>query len=135
MLSMTIGELASQAGIQPSAIRYYESVGVLPPPERVNGRRRYDPDVLYLLKAVNVAKQAGFTIDEIRQLFNGEEHRQSPSEVWERLARRKLEEVDELIQRAYAMKALLAAGLECGCLGLEECVVFGHIFDGQAARL
>lgn len=134
MPSMTIGEIARQAGIQPSAIRYYESVGVLPRPARVNGRRRYEPEVLYLLKAVNVAKQAGFTMEEMRQLFNSAESRESPSEVWERFARQKLDEVDELIQRANAMKALLEAGLECGCLGLEECVVFGHIFDGDAAR-
>jgi MerR family redox-sensitive transcriptional activator SoxR len=132
MTTLTIGEVARRAGIQTSAIRYYESVGVLPEPERANGRRRYDPEVLYLLKAVNVAKQAGFSIDEVRLLFSGIEDAESPSAVWERLAQRKLEEVDELIRRAQAMKALLEAGLECGCLGLEECVVFGHIFDDQA---
>jgi MerR family redox-sensitive transcriptional activator SoxR len=130
--SLTIGEVARRAGVQPSAIRYYESAGVPPAPERVNGRRRYDPDVLYLLRAVNVAKQAGFTVDEIRQLFNSTANQETPSAAWERLARRKLEEVDDLIERAQAMKALLEAGLECGCLGLEECVVFGHIFDDQA---
>jgi len=134
MSSLTIGEVANRAEIQASAIRYYESVGVLPEPARINGRRRYDPDVLYLLRAVNVAKQAGFTVDEIRQLFNATGNREAPSDVWERLACRKLVEVDELIERAQRMKALLEAGLECGCLGLEECVVFGHIFDEPLAQ-
>src|SRR5215211_1580597 len=43
---MTIGEVARKAGIRPSALRYYESVDILPKPERVNGRRRYDGEVL-----------------------------------------------------------------------------------------
>jgi MerR family redox-sensitive transcriptional activator SoxR len=132
MALLTIGEVARHAGIQPSAIRYYESVGVLPQPERVNGRRRYDADVLYLLRAVGVAKQARFTVDEIRQLFASAGQGEKPSAVWERLARRKLDEVEQLIERAQAMKALLEAGLECGCLGLEECVIFGHIFEAPA---
>ena len=122
---VSIGELARRAGLNPSAIRYYESVGVLPPPERRNGRRVYDPDALYLLNAVEVAKRAGFTIAEMRALFGSDERREAPSEVWNRLASRKLEEVDELIARAEAMKALLEEGLRCGCLTLEECKILG----------
>lgn len=45
------GEVAQQAGIQPSAIRYYESEGLLPAPERVNGRRKYDARVLQRIRA------------------------------------------------------------------------------------
>jgi len=122
---MTIGELARKAGINPSAIRYYESAGVLPLPERRNGRRRYDPDALYLLYAVAIAKQTGFTIAEMRALFSSGERNESPSLVWERFARKKLEEVDQFILRAEAMKALLEEGLRCGCLTIEECKILG----------
>lgn len=59
---MTIGEVAKRSGLRPSAIRYYESVGILPEPERVHGRRRCDPDVLHVLHAVGVARAAGFGI-------------------------------------------------------------------------
>ena len=41
---LTISEVARQAGIRASAIRYYESVGLLPPPQRVSGQRRYHED-------------------------------------------------------------------------------------------
>lgn len=122
---MTIGELAQQAGLNPSAIRYYESVGVLPIPERRNGRRRYDPDTLYLLHAVETAKQAGFTIAEMRELFSSGERNEPPSLVWERLAHAKLQEVDQLIAHAEAMKTLLEEGLRCGCLTMEECKILG----------
>src|SRR5690606_39404558 len=73
MAKMTIGEVAERAGLQPSALRYYESAGLLPRPERVNGRRRYDPEIIYLLRAIGIAKQAGFTIEEMRQLFRERE--------------------------------------------------------------
>jgi len=129
MANMTIGEVAERAGLQPSALRYYESAGLLPRPERVNGRRRYDPEIIYLLRAIGIAKQAGFTIEEMRQLFREREASEPFSEVWDRFARQKLAEVEALIERAHQMKALLETGLECGCLGMQECAVFGRAFD------
>ncbi|HLU10628.1 MAG TPA: MerR family transcriptional regulator [Oceanobacillus sp.] len=44
--SLTIGEMANMIGVQTSTLRYYESIGILPPPRRVSGRRRYSRDVL-----------------------------------------------------------------------------------------
>lgn len=121
-----IGEIARRAGLRPSAIRYYESLGILPEPQRVNGRRHYDPDVLHLLRAIGIAKRAGFSMVELQQLFGIRGQDQAPSIVWEELARHKLEEIDALITRAHEMKALLEVGLRCGCLGWDECVLFGR---------
>jgi MerR family redox-sensitive transcriptional activator SoxR len=126
MATMTIGEVAERTGLRPSAIRYYESVGILPEPERVNGRRRYNPDVLHVLRAVGIARDAGFGITELRQIFSGIRDREAPSAVWQRFAEQKLHEVDELILRANEMRRLLEEGLRCGCLGVEECVLFGQ---------
>ena len=70
MEELTIGEVARQAGIRPSALRYYESIGLLPVPRRVNGRRRYDPAIVQQLTVLQVARQAGFTIAEIQTLFH-----------------------------------------------------------------
>ncbi len=131
MQGLTIGEVARRAGVQASAIRYYESAGILPQPQRVNGQRRYDPDVLHLLRAIAVAKDAGFTVADMRQLFQFGENREAPSVVWERLARSKLEEVDAIIQRAQTMRQLLEEGLRCGCLGIEECVLFGRALAAE----
>ena len=68
---LTIGEVAQLAGLRRSALRYYESVGLLPPPERVNGRRRYDHSVLQQLAVLRLAQQAGFTVAEMRVLVHG----------------------------------------------------------------
>ncbi len=122
MEEMTIGEVAKRAGVRPSALRYYESVGVLPAPRRVNGRRRYEGEVLDLLAIVRVAQQAGFTLGEIRTLLHGFSADTPPSARWQALARRKLPEVEALVERALGMKRLLERGLRCDCLRLEDCV-------------
>ena len=120
---MTIGEVARRAGIRPSALRYYESSGVVPEPRRMNGRRRYGPHVLELLAVVRVAQQAGFTIAEIRTLLDGFSEDIPPSERWRELASKKLPEVEALIRHAFGMKRLLERGLRCDCLRLEDCAL------------
>ena len=130
MESKSIGEVARSAGVRPSALRYYESVGLLPLPERANGRRRYEGDllreVLDRLAVVRVAQQAGFTISEIRTLLDGFSEDTPPSERWRILAQDKLAEVEALVGRALSMKDLLERGLRCECLRLEECSLVGN---------
>jgi MerR family transcriptional regulator, redox-sensitive transcriptional activator SoxR len=127
--SMSIGQVASRAGVRPSALRYYESVGLLPTPERKNGRRLYDGEVLRevldRLAVVRVAQQAGFTISEITILLDGFAEDTPPSERWQLLAEEKLSEVEALVERALGMKDLLERGLHCECLRLEDCALVG----------
>ena len=120
---MTIGEVAARTGLATSAIRYYERVGLLEPAERVNGRRRYQADVLVALGIMNLAKSAGFSLDEVRELFDGFSDDTSPSDRWKAMARSKLAELDDLIDRADGMRRLLREGLGCECLRLEDCAM------------
>jgi MerR family redox-sensitive transcriptional activator SoxR len=119
--TVSIGELARLASVEASTIRYYERRGLLPIPERTSGRRRYRPDVLNLLRVIKVCKEAGFTLQEVEQLLHGFDPSTPPSERWRDLAEGKLRQIDALIARAEAMRALLTRGLECGCLTLEDC--------------
>ena len=123
MEELTIGEVAQQVGVETSTLRYYESVGILPPPKRLSGQRRYKPDVLGTMQIIRVAKEAGFTLDEIRTLLHGFSEDTAPPERWKALARKKLPEVEALIARARGMKRLLELGLECDCLDFNECVL------------
>ena len=138
--AMTIGEVAAKAGIRPSALRFYESVGVLPKPQRVNGRRRYDGEmlrgVLDRLAVVGIAQQAGFTVAEIRTLLDGFSDEASPSERWRVMAREKLPEVETLIERAQGMKRVLERGLGCECLRIADCALLEERRHdaGQASR-
>ncbi|HLX41286.1 MAG TPA: MerR family transcriptional regulator [Ktedonobacteraceae bacterium] len=121
--SLTIGEVARRAGIRTSAIRYYESVGILPAASRVNGIRHYDTGIFGWLTIIQMAQQAGLTVSEIWTLFNGFSAETPVSDRWQELARRKLVEVESLIRHAQAMKRILEEELMlCRCLTFEECV-------------
>src|SRR5919198_1373190 len=101
MAPMTIGETASRAGLNTSHIRYYERVGVLPQPERVNGKRRYEEDVLHRLAIIDVAQRAGFTLDEIRELTGPSNTSARAGERIHALAAQKLPDIELLIARAH----------------------------------
>lgn len=121
MAGMSIGEVAERAGIRASAIRYYESKGLLPAPRREGGKRRYDPSVLDRLGVIQLAQDAGFTLEEIRVLLHGFSTRTPASKRWRTLAERKLAEVEASIARAQTMQRMLENLMECGCIQLEDC--------------
>lgn len=127
MENLTIGEIARRAGINPSAVRYYESIGLLPPARRINQKRRYDLNILPQLKFIRVGQQAGFTLTEIQTLMNGFQETTPPHERWQSLAQQKLSEIDALIQQAQAMKQTLESGLRCHCLRLDECQLVNEV--------
>ncbi len=120
---LAIGEVARRAGIQPSALRYYERIGLMPAPKRVSGRRRYGEDTVQMLKVVQLAQSAGFTVAEIQTLLHGFAPDTPPAARWQPLARQKLSELDALITHVQQMKRVLEKGLNCGCLRLEDCAV------------
>ncbi len=121
MEGLTIGEVANRVGVQPSALRYYESAGILEAPRRVNGQRRYDVTVLNQLAIIQTAQRLGFTVAEIRTLFYGFEAATPASTRWQTLAQSKLIELEALIRQAQKMKEMLKEIEKCGCLNLEEC--------------
>ena len=124
METLAIGDIARRAGVSGPTIRYYESIGLLPAPSRVNGRRRYDESAVQRLRIIRVAQQAGFTLGEIRKLFQGFPAGTTPAVRWEALARRKLAELDAQLTRIEIMRRVLREGLRCGCLTIEQCTLW-----------
>jgi MerR family redox-sensitive transcriptional activator SoxR len=141
MAGLSIGEVARAAGVAPSAIRYYEDMGLLPQPARINGRRRYDDSTVQRLKVIHHAQEAGFTLSEIRELFFGFVAGTHPNVRWETLALRKLDELEAQMARIEVMRGLLTEGLRCGCLTMEQCTVWlsgtnaGEIRDSRPQDL
>jgi MerR family redox-sensitive transcriptional activator SoxR len=119
--TLSIGEVARRAGINASAIRYYEGVGLLPEPERVGGKRRYDEAVIRKLATIDAAKRVGFTIEGVHTLIHGFSAEAAAAERWQALATNKLAEVDGLISRLRQMRELLEEALRCDCASLDEC--------------
>jgi DNA-binding transcriptional MerR regulator len=116
---MSIGEVARRAELRPSAIRYYEKIGLLPRPPRAGGRRLYDELVLERLAIVRFAKFVGFRIDEIRLLLDGSPGR-PPPQRWRLIAESKVAHVDAIITEAIAVRALLQTTLRQKCPKLVE---------------
>jgi MerR family transcriptional regulator, redox-sensitive transcriptional activator SoxR len=118
---LSIGAVARLAGLRPSAIRYYERLGILPQPSRTAGRRTYDGAILERLDVIRAAKRAGFSLAEVKALTVKADDGLAPRERWQLLARKKLVEIDAAIARAEEMRTLLRRGLECRCATLESC--------------
>jgi|SRR5215467_2712681 len=119
---MKIGELAARAGLNASAIRYYEKIGLLAPPHRAGGQRRYSPDALNRVLLIRFAGEMDFTLGEIKLFLNGLRDNAPVGPRWKKLAHRKLIEVGNSIQRSLRLKALLQHLLLCRCASLEVCV-------------
>lgn len=118
---MGIGEVARRAGVRPSAIRYYEEVGLLAEPPRVGGKRRYDEGVFRCLANIEGAKRAGFTIGQMRSYFTCSRHGRDAQDCHRALVRRRLEEVEASISRLLATRDTLQAALRRECGSVEEC--------------
>jgi MerR family redox-sensitive transcriptional activator SoxR len=117
--ALPIGEIARRAGLRPSAVRYYERVGLLNPVPRAGGRRRYDSAAFHRLSAIRLAQRAGFSLDEIKRLFEAE--RRPGGAGWRALVESKLREVRARIDEAQMMERMLLESLECGCEAFDEC--------------
>jgi MerR family redox-sensitive transcriptional activator SoxR len=129
---LSISEVARQIGLRPSAIRYYEQIGILPPAQRVSGQRRYDATVLHRLIVIQRARQTGFTLGEIKQLFFGFRAGTPPSIRWQKLKKRKIIELDAMLERIQSMRAVLEEQGNCRCTALEECGK--KMFEKQCAN-
>lgn len=131
---LTIGQLARRFSLNTSAIRYYERVGVLPEPDRESGRRRYGADAVRRLEVLEVAKRAGFTLDEARLLLRRTDSGSPAFEAVRELAARKLPELDALIERAQAMRSWMLTASDCSCTTLDVCALFEADTAGDAAE-
>lgn len=120
---LTIGEVAGRAGIRASAIRYYESIGVLPEPEREGGQRRYREAIVDRLGLIAAGQQAGFSLEEIIELLRSSDQGRA-SERLRELAPRKLAAVEAQIERAEGIRRWLELASRCGCPTLEACALF-----------
>lgn len=118
---MTIGQVAKQAGVRASAIRFYEQAGLLPKPSRASGQRRYDERVLDRLAVLEYAKDCGFSLAECRQLFHGFSDNAPLSRRVQAIAVRKIAELDAMAQQIRIMREVLEGAQRCRCIDIQEC--------------
>ena len=123
MKPLSIGEVAKRTGLRTSALRYYEEAGLLPAPDRVAGRRVYNPDVIRRIGVLRFAQEAGFTLREVKTLIHGFDAKTPLSARWRAMAQKKVSELDDQAERIQRMRQALALSLKCGCVRIEDCTL------------
>jgi len=123
MDGLSIGQVAQQVGMLPTTLRYYESIGLLPDPIRQNGRRCYDLSIFQRLEMIQTARQAGFTLAEVRVLFDDILWSDSPAAKWNDLIHCKLREMEQMLVNIQSMKHLLEDILGCDNEHLADCML------------
>jgi MerR family transcriptional regulator, redox-sensitive transcriptional activator SoxR len=123
---LSISEVAHTTGLQSSALRYYEKVGLITSVARSGGRRQYDRSVLRRLAVIALLQEAGFTIAEVGQLL----HAGTGHDTWRSMAEQKLAELDAHLARITAAREVLVAAVECDCAGLDTC----ELVDAREGR-
>lgn len=120
---LTIGEVARRAGVAATTLRYYEQIGLLPPPGRLGGQRRYDDAVLARLEVIRLCKSAGFALEEIQLLFADDAPGRPASRA---LAEAKLAEIDARMESLARARAVIEWGMRCTCPSIDSCTCGIH---------
>jgi MerR family redox-sensitive transcriptional activator SoxR len=119
MVMLSIGEVAARTGLRPSAIRFYESEGLLPRALRQGGKRVYDASIVERVAAIQLAKAAGLELAEIRIMMTA--GASGPQRVWRELIKGKRAQLDREMQALALMKRVLANIAQCSCATLAGC--------------
>ena len=112
---LSIGEAARASGVKIPTIRYYEEIGLLPPPRRTEKNRRlYSQADLHRLGFIRHARELGFDIEAIRTLVALEDEPNQPCAVADKIAQDRLAEVEQKIRSLTALRHELELMVE-GC--------------------
>jgi MerR family redox-sensitive transcriptional activator SoxR len=123
--SLTIGELAARSGVAPSALRYYERMGLISARRTTGNQRRYDRSTLRRVAFVRIAQQVGVSLDEIRQALSALPEARTPTRAdWARLSRRWQSRLQERIGMLEKLRDELDGCIGCGCLSLRRCRLY-----------
>jgi MerR family transcriptional regulator, redox-sensitive transcriptional activator SoxR len=123
--SMTIGELADRSGVAPSALRYYERMGLLRATRTVGNQRRYERAELRRVAFIRIAQQVGVSLEEIRTALASLPRSRTPTRAdWARLSARWRRRLDDRIALLESLRDNLTGCIGCGCLSLRRCRLY-----------
>lgn len=131
MAKRTIGDVAKLAGVKVPTIRFYEEIGLIPPPKRTQSNRRtYDDVTISRLKFIRHARELGFQVDAIRELLDiAADHDRSCSGA-DAIALRHLEDITSKIERLTALRAEIADMVaQCAHGRVSHCGVIEALAD------
>ena len=126
---MDIGEVAQLSGLPASAIRYYEAKGLIASVSRKGLRRQFSDQVVQRLALIQLGRQAGFSLDELKQMFDDND-----GAIDRQLLRDKADELDEQIRQLVRMRDGLRHAADCPAPSHFECPKFLRILQLAGKR-
>ncbi|MFD8482509.1 redox-sensitive transcriptional activator SoxR [Kitasatospora sp. NPDC059673] len=122
---LTIGQLAERSGLATSALRYYESLGLIHAERTSGNQRRYPRSALRRIAFVRAAQQVGLSLEEVRTaLARLPENRTPTPRDWHTVAATWQHRIDRQIAELQLMKAKLTGCIGCGCLSMSRCALY-----------
>lgn len=130
---LTVGEVAERSGFAPSAVRFYESRGLIESTRTSGGQRRFRRSVLRRLAFIRAASNVGLSIEEVRAELDHLPAGRTPTKAdWQRISRHWRGRLDEQIQALEKLRDGLDSCIGCGCLSLQRCAFSNP--DDRAGR-
>lgn len=124
MAQLTIGHLAERAGVATSAIRFYESRGLIASVRTAGNQRRYEQSTLRRIAFIRTAQRVGLSLEEIGAALATLPEGRTPTRAdWQRLSRAWRPRLDEQIERIERLRDQLESCIGCGCLSLKTCAL------------
>lgn len=122
---LSIGETARRSGVAASALRFYESRGLIFADRGSGNQRRYHRRMLRRIAIIRIAQTLGLSLGEIKQAFEALPGERAPTRRdWERLSARWGGELDRRIAELQNLRGQLASCIGCGCLSLKNCALY-----------
>ena len=131
---LTVGELSERSGVAPSALRYYEELGLITSRRTAGNQRRYERGMLRRVSFVRAAQAVGLSLDEISEALATLPGDRTPTKRdWTRLSAGWRGILDARIERLERLRDRLDGCIGCGCLSLRSCALHNPD-DVKAAR-
>jgi MerR family redox-sensitive transcriptional activator SoxR len=128
---LTIGEVASRSGVATSALRFYETKGLIASERTDGNQRRYPRATLRRVALIRAGQEVGLSLAELAEALEKLPHDKTPTKTdWERLSQSWRSRLDTQIAELVALRDELTDCIGCGCLSLKSCSIFN---PGDAA--
>lgn len=131
---LTIGELSARSGVAPSALRFYETQGLIAARRTSGNQRRYKRAILRRIALIQAGRAAGIPLQRIRAALDTlPSHRTPTRRDWERLSRGWRDDLDGQIATLQALRNRLTTCIGCGCLSIDACGLLNP--DDEVAKI
>jgi MerR family transcriptional regulator, redox-sensitive transcriptional activator SoxR len=119
---LTVGEVAERSGVAVSAVRFYETEGLIQSTRNAGNQRRFPRETLRRVAVIKVAQRLGIPLSSIREALKSLPEGRTPNAAdWNRLSARWRAELDDRIEKLQQLRNQLSTCIGCGCLSLTDC--------------